>query len=211
MKPLKKPLLRGYFHQECFYIALGACLMLVAKSTHSVTLVASVVYSVGLLAMFGVSAVYHRIHWQPKQRAILRRLDHSSIFILIAATFTPICLLALPYEVGQKLLLGIWILGCIGIFQSVFWVHAPKWLTALFYIGMGWYMFPYFTELKASLGVKNFFLIFAGGLAYTAGAVVYAVKKPNFKPEVFGYHEVFHVLTIVGALLHFLVIYSLIV
>lgn len=210
MQSSKKPMLRGYFHQECFFIALGACLMLIAKSTYTTTLVASVVYAVGLLTMFGVSAVYHRFHWQPKQRATLRRLDHSSIFILIASTFTPLCLLALSSEDGRKLLIGVWILGLIGIFQSIFWVHAPKWLTAVFYIGMGWYMFPYFTELNASLGTKNFWLVLTGGFAYTAGAIVYAVKKPNFKPEVFGYHEVFHVLTIVGAVLHFLVIYSLI-
>ncbi len=205
-----KPALRGYFHQEAFFLSLGACILLIAKSTNHTSLVASAIYSFGLLFLFGISAIYHRPHWEPKPRALLKRFDHSAIFILIAATFTPFCLLGLPEKDGNHLLALIWITALIGIAQSIFWVRAPKWFTALFYIGMGWLIYPYSTELKQSLGSTDVVLVITGGLIYTVGAVFYATKRPNIVPGVFGYHELFHLCTILGAGFHFVVIYRLI-
>jgi hemolysin III len=205
-----KPRLRGYFHQEAFFTALGACVLLVAKSTQQLTLIASVVYSLSLLLLFGISALYHRLHLEPKRRGIMKRLDHSAIFIVIAGTFTPICLLALAGETGNRLLIIIWAAAFIGVLQSVFWVRAPKWLTALFYVVMGGFAVPYLSELGNSLGLINRELIVAGGVAYLVGAVIYAAKKPRFNPAIFGYHELFHILTIIGAILHFIVVYQLI-
>lgn len=211
VKPFKKPLLRGYFHQEAFYIALGACALLIAKSTaNSISLTSCLIYSFGLLFLFGVSAIYHRPHWEPKQRAILKRFDHSAIFITIAGTFTPICLMALPQEMGYQLLIVVWIAAITGIAQSIFWVKAPKFITAIFYVVMGWFALPYLGELKVSLGMEKLSLIFAGGVVYTIGAVFYALKKPKLFPHIFGYHELFHIFTIIGATLHFIVIYQLV-
>lgn len=205
-----KPLLRGVLHQQAFFIALGACSLLIAKSTYDISLIASIVYTVSVLLLFGISTIYHRIHWQPTPRAFMKRLDHSAIFILIAGTFTPICLLALPAQSGHQLLLVIWIAAVVGIFQSIFWVKAPKYVTAIFYVTMGWFALPYLNELKNSLGPVLLALIFSGGVVYTIGAIFYALKKPNLFPGVFGYHELFHLFTIIGAALHFIVIYQLI-
>ena len=205
-----KPKLRGYFHQEAFFMALGACVLLVLKSSSSLALISSLVYSLGLLTMLGVSSVYHRFNWAPKQRTLLKRLDHSAIFILIAGTFTPICLLALSESSGQKLFIVIWSAAILGVLQSIFWVKAPKIVTAIFYVIMGWLAFPYLGELQSTLGVTLVALMLAGGIVYTVGAVFYALKKPNLIPGILGYHELFHLFTIIGAAFHFAMIYRLI-
>ncbi len=207
---LKKPLLRGYLHQEAFFVALGACALLLAKSSTSIAFVSSLVYSMGLLLLFGISAVYHRPHWEPAQRAVMKRLDHSAIYILIASTVTPICLLALSDPARHQLLTVMWIAALGGILQSVFWVKAPKVLTALFYVAMGWLAFPYFGSIRESLGLNQVRLILVGGIAYTLGAACYALRWPKLSPGIFGYHELFHAFTIIGAGLHFIVIYQLV-
>jgi hemolysin III len=209
-KALHKPLLRGVLHQEAFFVALGACAMLVAKASTDDARLTSLVYSFGLLFLFGVSAVYHRPHWQPKQRAVLKRLDHSAIFIFIAGTVTPMSLLALPPEEGQELFAIIWIVAVAGLLQSIFWVKAPKWFTAIIYVTMGWIAVPYVRGLESSLGSSSLWLIFVGGVAYTVGAICYATHRPHLVPRVFGYHEVFHLLTVIAAACHFVVIYRLI-
>lgn len=209
-KPLKKPILRGYLHLAAFFTTLGAGSLLAAKSNSAEATIASIVYVFGLLFLFGVSSIYHIPHWEPQPRAFLKRIDHSAIFILIASTFTPLCMLALPEAPGKQLLIIIWSAAALGLVQSIFWVKAPKWVTAILYVVMGWLALPYLGELKESLGSARVLLIVAGGVVYTIGAIFYAMKKPNFKPGVFGYHELFHLFTIIGALLHFVVIYQLI-
>lgn len=206
-----KPLLRGHLHQEAFFIAVGACALLIAKSSNSKTLLSSLVYSIGILSMLGISALYHRPHWEPSARAFMKRLDHSAIFVLIAGTFTPICLLALPEAQGMQLLKIVWIAAVAGILQSIFWVKVPKYVTAIFYVVMGWLAIPYMSEMKQSLTAPQFVLIVVGGVVYTLGAVFYATKRPHFKPAIFGYHEFFHAFTVVAAILHFIVVYQLIV
>ena len=197
--PRQRPKLRGYFHQESF-----------AKSSSSKTLLAALIYSFGLLSMLGVSALYHRVHWELKARTLMKRLDHSAIFIQIAGTFTPICLLALNDDQGSLLLTIIWGAAISGILKSIFWVKSPKFISALFYVIMGWLALPYVSELKAALGENQIYLIISGGIVFTVGSIFYATKKPNIIPGVFGYHELFHLFTIVGAGLHFIVIYQLI-
>lgn len=206
---IKKPLLRGYIHQEAFFVALGACAVMVAQSSTSKTWTASLIYSIGLLLMFGISALYHRPHWEPEKRKLMKRLDHSAIFIQIAGTATPICLLALPEKDGFQFLIINWVVAFAGVLQSIFWVKAPKFVTAILYIGMGWLAVPYLSDLKTSLGMTNVLLILAGGLFYTVGAVFYATKKPKLIPHIFGYHEIFHVFTVIAAALHFFVIYHM--
>ena len=160
--------------------------------------------------MFGVSAIYHRPNWKERSRSLIRRLDHSAIFILIASTTTPLCLLALSDQKGYHLLLVIWTGAIAGILKSIFWVHAPKALTALFYVGMGWSVSPYIGEFRETLGGAKLSLIVAGGIVYSLGGIFYALKRPKLHSPVFGYHELFHVLTIVAATLHFIAIYQLI-
>ena len=174
-----KPLLRGVFHQEAFFVALGAGAMLIAKSTSLPSTVSAIIYTLGLLMLFGISAVYHRPHWEPKSRAMMKRFDHSAIFIFIAGSMTPIALLALPEADGQMLLKIIWSVTVIGVLQSVFWVKAPKWVTAILYVAAGWLVFPYVPQLRLSLSETQIALLIAGGVVYTVGAVFYAMKKPK--------------------------------
>lgn len=205
-----KPLLRGHFHQEAFFIAVGACAMLIAKAEGSISTIAAIIYSFSLMFLLGVSSLYHRITWQPNPRMVMRRLDHCAIYILIAGTFTPVCLLALSETSGKKLLITIWTIAFFGVLQSLFYVNAPKWLSAIFYLIAGYMILPYAGELKTSIGVGNLALIVCGGLSYTAGAISYAIRKPNLWPTIFGYHEVFHIWVVIGALFHFIVVYKLV-
>lgn len=209
-KPLVKPLLRGYLHQEAFFVAVGACALLIAKSSDQKKLLASIIYSLGLLFMLGVSTIYHRVHWQPKPRSLMKRLDHSAIFVQIAGTFTPVCLFALTEKDGYFLLKIIWSFAIAGILLSILWVKAPKFITALLYVSMGWLALPYVSELSISLGTQKILLLILGGIVFTIGSVFYATKRPKIIPHIFGYHELFHLFTIVGVALHFIVIYQLI-
>jgi hemolysin III len=202
-----KPLLRGHFHQAAFFIALGACAMLLAQASNSDALGAIIVYSLCLCGLLGISALYHRPQWQPNARMWMKRLDHAAIFLLIAGTGTPLALLGIPGPTGEKLRNIFWLVAVVGIFQSLFWVKAPKWVSAVLYVGMGWLALPYLTELKSALGSNGIALLVAGGVVYTVGAVIYAMKKPNPWPVVFGYHEIFHVLVVVAAAFHFVCIY----
>ncbi|MFN7729254.1 MAG: PAQR family membrane homeostasis protein TrhA [Bdellovibrio sp.] len=204
--PIVKPLLRGHFHQAAFFIAVGACSMLIANATGPLAIAATIIYSISLMGLLGISALYHRPQWQPHQRMWMRRLDHAAIFMLIAGTCTPLCLKMTPIQSGQTLLIMVWIAAGAGILQSLFWVNAPKWLAALLYIIVGWLAAPYLPELSQLIGTSGVALLMIGGVIYTIGAVVYALKKPNPFPKVFGYHEIFHLLVVIAAIFHFIVI-----
>lgn len=207
---MKKPLLRGHIHQESFFFALGACSMLVAKATSSLSLVAGLAYSFCLVMLFGISALYHRPNWSVKKRALMRKLDHSAIFILIAGCFTPVCLLALPESTGMKLLTIVYVAAVFGVLKCIFWTNSPKWISCLLYGCVIFLFMPYLSELNMGLGPLNMFFIWAGCIAYSIGAVFYAVKKPDLFPDIFGHHELFHFFTVIGAIFHFIVMYSLI-
>lgn len=205
----QKPLLRGHFHQAMFFISLGACALLTMKSNTHDEFISTFVYSLGVLTMFGVSALYHRVTWSPKARLTMKRLDHSAIYIMIAGTFTPVCMLALPKDSGPKLLLSVWLVAALGICQSIFFVNLPKMISAILYLIVGFMVAPYLGELGPSLGRNNLFLLVAGGIAYSIGALSYGLKRPALNPQIFGYHELFHVLVSIGALLHFMMIYNI--
>ena len=205
-----KPRLRGYLHQEAFFFAAGACALLIAKATSGVSIFATSVYSATLMIMFGVSAIYHRPQWHPRPRAIMKRLDHSSIFLLIAGTATPVALLALPRETGRNLMLAIWSGALVGVVQSIFFPQAPKWVSACLAILVGWISLPFLGALIANLSSLQIWLLVVGGILYTLGALAYAFKKPNFFPSTFGYHELFHLLTILAAAMHFIVVFKMV-
>lgn len=202
---VQKPTWRGLLHQFAAWYAFGAGSVLVAMASNPREAIAAAVYSLSLVTLFGVSAVYHRVQWNERGRMWMRRADHASIFVLIAGTYTPIALLGLGGDQGRTLLIMIWSGATAGVLMSLFWVGAPKPLTAAAAVAVGWTITPYIGHVQRLLG-GQLWLILAGGIAYTVGAVIYAAKRPNPAPAVFGYHEIFHALTIVGAALHFAVI-----
>ncbi len=206
----KKPLLRGYFHEWMFFISIGACIPLITKSTNPKDLVATIIYSLGIFMMFGFSALYHRVNWRPRVLKVMRRLDHSSIFIMIAGSFTPICLLILPKNIGFQLLLIIWVIAGVGILQTILFTNTPRLIRAGIYLIAGYIAIPYLSVMSSVMGFTNFSLTVAGGTIYSVGAIGYGFKFPNFSPRYFGYHEFFHVLVCVAAILHFIVIYSIV-
>ena len=199
-----KPRLRGVSHEWAFFVSLvlGTGLILAADTTKSTLAVA--IYAVSLSALFGTSALYHRVNWKrPGARRWMRRLDHSMIFLLIAGTYTPFALLVLNGTLSTAILIAVWAGALAGTIVEMIWIEAPKWVTAIIYLTLGWVAVVAFPELWSDLGVAGTLLVAAGGLLYTVGAVVYATQRPNPYPAVFGYHEVFHALTIAAAAAQF--------
>jgi hemolysin III len=202
---LAKPLLRGVLHEVAAFVAAIAGGILVAVAPGPRARVGAVVYGISLVALFAVSAIYHRPTWSERARLVLRRVDHSAIFLLIAGTYTPFSFL-LGSRTGWVFLGVVWAGALLGIVLSVAWVRAPKVLVAAVCVLLGWAALPVLPALKAALGTGAVVLLAAGGIVYSLGALVYAVKRPNPFPAVFGYHEVFHALVIVAAGCHFAVV-----
>ncbi len=199
-----KPRLRGVSHEWAFFVSLflGAGLIIAADTPKATLAVA--IYAVSLSALFGTSALYHRVNWQsPGARRWMRRLDHSMIFLLIAGTYTPFALLVLHGSLATAILIAVWVGALAGAIVEMIWIEAPKWVTAIIYLSLGWVAVAAFPELWRDLGITGTLLVAAGGLLYTVGAVVYATQRPNPNPAVFGYHEVFHLLVIAAAAAQF--------
>jgi hemolysin III len=211
MSKQEKPILRGHFHQAAFFYSLGICTLLILQAPTKKAAISAIIYSVSLCGLFGISALYHRPQWGQNARQWLRRIDHAAIYILIAGSATPICLMALDPEIGQKILWMIWPAASLGILQSLFWIKAPKWIATIFYLLVGFTVVPYLPELYNALGMTKVALILIGGLSYILGALVYAFKFPNPSPKYFGYHEIFHILVIVASAFHFYVIFGVVV
>jgi hemolysin III len=197
-----KPLLRGVSHQVACGVALVAGALLWRSVATDAARHAVAVYTASLVALFGVSAAYHRPTWTPRARQWMRRLDHAAIFVFIAGTYTPLCLALAPAD-GATLEAVVWVGALAGVLQSMLWVQAPKPLIAVLYLALGWSVLPYVGRMRAAAGIAPLALILGGGVVYSAGALVYAKKRPDPAPRVFGYHEVFHALVIVAAVLHF--------
>jgi hemolysin III len=199
-----KPRLRGVSHEWAFFVSLflGAGLIVAAKTPRATLAVA--IYAVSLSALFGTSALYHRVNWRrPKARRWMRRLDHSMIFLLIAGTYTPFALLVLHGSLATAVLVAVWAGALAGSIVEMIWIEAPKWVTAIIYLSLGWVAVAAFPALWRDLGVAGTLLVAAGGLLYTLGAIVYATQRPDPDPAVFGYHEVFHLLVIAVAAAQF--------
>jgi hemolysin III len=198
-----KPRLRGVTHEWAFFISLvaGAGLIVAAPSGHARLAVA--IYAVSLSGLLGTSALYHRGTWQPRARAWMRRLDHSMIFVLIAGTYTPFALLILRGTLANMVLGIVWGGALAGAVLKLAWVDAPKWLMAAIYLALGWVGVATVPQVLSRAGVGAVTLLFVGGALYSAGAVVYALRRPDPRPAVFGYHEIFHVLVIAAAAAHY--------
>ena len=201
-----KPRLRGVLHQYAFFVSLASGTLLVLLATTVRASVAAVIYAASVSALFGVSALYHRVTWTGPARRRMRRLDHAMIFLLIAGTYTPVGLLVLQGRLGTVVLAVVWGGAIAGIVLELAWAGAPRWLGGTVYLALGWVAVVAMPQLFARLGVTGGMLIVAGGLVYSAGAAVYALRRPDPVPAVFGYHEVFHLLVIAGVAAHFLAI-----
>jgi hemolysin III len=198
LPPGEKPLLRGVFHEIAVAFALAGAVVLTRLAIGPRATFAAVVYGVALTLLFSTSALYHRPRWGPRLYRLMRRLDHAAIFVLIAGTYTPICLL-LPARAGLVLLAAVWTGALAGVVFAILWPGAPKWLNATVYVGLGWAVVPVLPALARALGPTGLWLLMIGGVVYSLGAVIYALRRPNPFPRVFGYHEIFHLLVIVAA------------
>ena len=196
-----KPTWRGWIHAGTFPLALVAGVVLLMLADGTAATWSSAVFMTTSLLLFGISATYHRFTWSERTRILLKRLDHANIFLLIAGTYTPLAVVALPPDKGYLLLALVWAGAALGIGLRVFWIGAPRWAYVPLYVLLGWAAVLYMGDLFAA-NPAMMILVVVGGLAYTAGAVIYGLKKPNPVPGVFGFHEIFHTLTVIAFLCH---------
>lgn len=199
---LKKPLLRGHLHQAFFFFTLGASFMFLINTYHHKYINTLLVYLTSLNLLYFISALYHRPNWNEKKRMIMRRLDHSAIFILIAGTATPIIATKIPINLSSQLQIANWSIALLGIFVSLIWVKSPKIFNAIIYVLAGGFWFLFLKIFYQTMNQFEFLALILGGLFYIIGAIVYAFKIPNIMKNVFGYHELFHFFVIMGSLAH---------
>ncbi|MEU1819857.1 hemolysin III family protein [Streptomyces roseifaciens] len=198
-----KPRLRGWLHAGMFPAVLIAGVFLTALADSTRGRIACAVYVLTAGSLFGISALYHRGDWSPRANAVLRRLDHANIFLIIAGTYTPLTMLLIPGGRGQVLLWAVWAAAAAGIAFRVFWVGAPRWLYTPCYIAMGWAAVFFLPDFLRKGGIAVLVLVVVGGLLYSAGGVIYGIKRPNPSPRWFGFHEVFHSLTLAAFIVHY--------
>jgi len=196
--PKVKPRLRGVLHEAAFFVALVVGVLLVIYADGTRASLAAAVFAGSVVAMLGTSALYHRVTWSVRARPWMRRLDHAGIYLLIAGTYTPVGLLTLRGMMREVVLAVVWIGAAAAILMKFVWVRAPKWLSAVTGVALGWAGVAAMPQVARHAGITAVVLLGIGGLAYTAGAVVYARRRPDPVPAVFGYHELFHALTLVA-------------
>lgn len=204
MEPVSVPRLRGVFHLYAFVAAVVAGTVLVALADGVLERFAVWVYAVALAAMFGASALYHRFPWRTAAaRLRARRLDHAMIFVFIAGTYTPFALLAFSGALRVVVLASVWGGAALGVVLELHWIHAPRWVSAIAYLAVGWIGIIALPQFFPALGVAVAVLLIAGASLYTIGALTYATTWPNPFPSTFGFHEIFHLLVIAAAVVQF--------
>ena len=207
---LGKPRMRGWLHAYAFFVAAvcGIVLCSLAATRPGIApFISCAIYSLTVCGLFGVSALYHRRVWSPRGYQVMRRLDHSMIFIFIAGTYTPFCVLLLSPGMATLLLAIVWGGALLGVGVKLIWPHAPRWVSAPLYIALGWVAVVVLPDILHRGGVTALVLLLVGGAAYSVGAVFYALRRPNPWPTVFGHHEFFHACTLVAAICHHIAIY----
>jgi hemolysin III len=198
-----KPKLRGWLHAGMFPASVAAGIVLICLADSTRARIACAVYSASAWMLFGISAVYHRFTWGPRGEAVLRRLDHSNIFLIIAGSYTPFTILLLRGGRQHLLLWLVWVGALAGIAFRVFWVGAPRWLYTPCYIALGWAAVFFLPDFLRTGGVAVVVLLVIGGLLYSAGGVIYGLKRPNPSPRWFGFHEVFHLCTLAAFIVQY--------
>jgi hemolysin III len=207
--PDTRPRMRGWLHLFAFFgaIVAGAVLIPLASVLGARAGFSVAIYCLTICGLFGISALYHRRRWSPRGWKIMKRLDHSMIFLFIAGTYTPFSLLAVNEPTGYWVLAIVWGGALAGVTLKLSWPTAPRWVGVPLYLALGWVAVFVLTDILEIAGVTSMVLLAAGGLLYTVGAIAYAMKKPNPWPGVFGYHEVFHAMTIIAATCHYIAVY----
>ena len=201
-----KPRLRGWLHAGTAPVALVAGIILVALAPTRAATISTAVFAVSAVLLFGTSAIYHRGTWSAPVAAVLRRLDHANIFLLISGTYTPLAVLLLPPSTATTLLVVVWSGALVGILLRVFWMGAPRWLYVPIYLALGWVAVWFLPDFWREGSPAIVWLVLAGGLCYTLGAIVYGAKRPNPSPRWFGFHEIFHLATVGGYVSHFIAV-----
>lgn len=205
-----KPRLRGYLHAFAAPVSIvcGLTLVAVAAAARGESAgVTTAIYATTVTLLFGTSALYHRLHWTPRARSLMKRLDHSMIFVFIAGTYTPIAALTLPRGAATAVLVTVWVGALFGVALQTAWPSAPRWLAVPCYLALGWVAVFVMPDLLHNAGAAALVLIIIGGVIYTIGGIVYGLKRPNPIPGIFGFHEVFHACTVVAAACHYVAIW----
>lgn len=204
--PTTPPLLRGWLHLGTAPVALiaGSALVILAPTLQARFTIA--IFTLSAVALFSISATYHTINWTPGVKRALRRIDHANIFLIIAGTYTPLTVIWLDTNTAQLLLGLVWGGSILGLLFRIFWLTAPRWLYVPIYIALGWAALLYLPDFYRSAGGLIVSLILAGGVLYSLGAMIYALKRPNLSEKYFGFHELFHSLTIAAFICHYLAI-----
>lgn len=193
-------------------IGLILLLNVAVKAKSLISIAAFIIFGLSMIFLYSTSCIYHFIDSSKKKaKVIMRKLDHIMIFVLISGTYTPICLLVLDKNVGYKLLAVVWSITIIGAFIKIFWIDAPRWVSAGLYLGMGWLSVFVFVPLVKSMAVGGIVWLVLGGLMYTIGGVIYGLKKPNIDKPWFGFHELFHIFVLAGTFCHFIMMYFYVV
>ena len=208
-----KPRLRGWLHTYAALASLasGASLVAVSAALRGTAAgVSTTIYAVTFTLLFGTSALYHRYPWQPAAHGLMKRADHSMIFVFIAGSYTPIAVLALSRNAGRIVLVVVWTGALLGVALKCLWPNTPRWLTVPCYVALGWVAVFVVPELLHNGGVAALVLVAVGGLVYTLGGLVYALKRPDPFPRVFGFHEVFHLCTLVAATSQYIAIWLIV-
>ncbi|RQX14678.1 hemolysin III [Micromonospora ureilytica] len=212
LKPVDigKPRMRGWLHTYAFFVAVvcGIVLCSIAATRPGwAPLVSCLIYSLTVCGLFGTSALYHRRVWSERGYQVMRRMDHSMIFVFIAGTYTPLCAMLLAPRPATVMLALVWVGALAGVAVKVVWPHAPRWVSAPLYLALGWVAVAMLPEILHGGGVAALVLLIIGGAMYSVGAVFYALRRPNPWPTVFGHHEFFHSCTLLAALCHHIAIY----
>lgn len=203
------PSWRGWIHTVAFWLtpALAGTLIALAAFESGLATLGVSIYCASMAVTFGISALYHRRSWSERGWQVMRRLDHASIFVFIAGTYTPIGLLSVEGATRWWLLGVVWGGALGGVAMKLVWPHAPRWASVPVYIAVGWAAVFVLGDIAANAGVAALALLLAGGLLYTVGGILYALKRPNPRPDVFGYHEVFHLLTVLAAACQYIAVF----
>lgn len=204
--PIERPRLRGVFHLYAFFVSIVLGALFVAFAHDGRPKLAAGVFAFAVVAMFGASALHHRVTWKERGYRWSRRIDHAGIYVMIAGTYTPFALLVLDGTWSTVILAVVWGGALAAIVLKFAWVDAPKWLAAAIAIALGWVAVAVFPQMISGVGWSGTSLVLAGGLLYTAGGIVYALRRPNPFPRVFGYHEIFHVLVVAAVCLQWSVV-----
>jgi hemolysin III len=202
----ERPLLRGFLHLGAFAAAFAGIVVMLLLAHNARGYVGASVFGASLIVVYGVSSAYHRLSWGTRMSGFMRRLDHAMIFFLIAGTYTPFCLIVLGNAWGISLLSVTASIAGVGALTRLAWLNSPRWLALSLYLATGWVALVAMSQILQKLDIAPLTLLLLGGIAYSVGGIAYAAKRPDPWPRIFGYHEVFHSLTIMGSTAHFLAV-----